>query len=320
MLLLALLSGENVSLSKEEFLANLEKQNVKYKVLGIFDRILKVETDKKAIFNDLALTHEVCEFLGNFSDAKKIDWKKVFGKKAAIRAKKIPPKLQKSGTDAEKELGEIFWRKKIKVDFKGKKILRIYLTKRKMLLGKVLWQNVEPFEKRRAHLRPFMTPISLHPKLARTMVNLAHVKKGDKVLDPFCGTGGILIEAGLIGARVYGTDIDSRLVDGCKRNLDFFYIYNKNIKVGDALQTKGKWDAIVTELPFGKSTKLTMKKKELYENFMKLLPHILKKGKYAVISCDEKKLHIPKNLKLLGHFKLYVHGTMNRYFFILWRS
>ncbi len=44
----------------------------------------------------------------------------------------------------------------------------------------------------------------MSPKLARCMVNLTGVKENDLVLDPFCGTGGILIEAGIMGARVIG--------------------------------------------------------------------------------------------------------------------
>lgn len=40
-----------------------------------------------------------------------------------------------------------------------------------------------------------------------------------KVLDPFCGTGVILQEAGLMGYGVYGTDIDERMVEYSQKNL-----------------------------------------------------------------------------------------------------
>jgi SAM-dependent methyltransferase len=78
----------------------------------------------------------------------------------------------------------------------------------------------------------------LPPKLAQTIVNLAvgsitgepvnqscepgrQPAKGKTVLDPFCGTGVVLQEAALMGYNVYGTDIDQRMVDYAKTNLDW---------------------------------------------------------------------------------------------------
>jgi len=49
------------------------------------------------------------------------------------------------------------------------------------------------------------------------MVNLSGARR--EVLDPFCGTGGVLIEAGLIGLEVYGFDIQQSMVEGCKEIL-----------------------------------------------------------------------------------------------------
>jgi tRNA (guanine10-N2)-dimethyltransferase len=39
------------------------------------------------------------------------------------------------------------------------------------------------------------------------------------LLDPFCGTGVILQEAALMGFRVYGTDIEPRMIDYTRENL-----------------------------------------------------------------------------------------------------
>src|SRR5207245_1715269 len=54
--------------------------------------------------------------------------------------------------------------------------------------------------------RPFSLPISLHPKFARALVNLARVPMAGTVLDPFCGTGGVLLEAAELGLRGVGID------------------------------------------------------------------------------------------------------------------
>lgn len=56
-----------------------------------------------------------------------------------------------------------------------------------------------------------LTPYSLLPASA----------KGRRLLDPFCGTGVILQEALLMGYEAIGTDIDARLVEYSKTNLDW---------------------------------------------------------------------------------------------------
>mgnify|MGYP002171746373 CR=1 FL=1 len=40
-------------------------------------------------------------------------------------------------------------------------------------------------------------------------------------MDPFCGTGGILIEAGLIGCKVAGSDVNWKMKNGSAINLDY---------------------------------------------------------------------------------------------------
>jgi tRNA (guanine10-N2)-dimethyltransferase len=62
----------------------------------------------------------------------------------------------------------------------------------------------------------------LPPKLAQIIINLAADQTQiSSVLDPFCGTGVVLQEALLMGYNVYGTDIEERLVDFSRTNLDW---------------------------------------------------------------------------------------------------
>ncbi len=46
----------------------------------------------------------------------------------------------------------------------------------------------------------------MHPQLARALINLCGVYKNSKVLDPFCGSGTVLVEAAIRGADCYGVD------------------------------------------------------------------------------------------------------------------
>ena len=61
----------------------------------------------------------------------------------------------------------------------------------------------------------------LPPKLAQMMLNLAQVKAGDHVLDPFCGTGVVLQEAALQNAKIHGTDLEPKMIDFSRTNLEW---------------------------------------------------------------------------------------------------
>ena len=70
--------------------------------------------------------------------------------------------------------------------------------------------------------RPFFKPVTLDPRLARLMVSLSFSGgPPSMIVDPFCGTGGIAIEASLLGLEVLASDLDSRMVEGTKSNLDW---------------------------------------------------------------------------------------------------
>ncbi len=65
----------------------------------------------------------------------------------------------------------------------------------------------------------------LPPKVARILVNLS-LGQGDPttatICDPFCGSGTVIFEALLRGARVVGSDLDPVAVQGTKDNLVWF--------------------------------------------------------------------------------------------------
>jgi tRNA G10 N-methylase Trm11 len=61
----------------------------------------------------------------------------------------------------------------------------------------------------------------LPPKLAQIIINLASPAKNSSLLDPFCGTGVLLQEALLMGLNAYGTDLEERMIDYSRKNLDW---------------------------------------------------------------------------------------------------
>lgn len=62
--------------------------------------------------------------------------------------------------------------------------------------------------------RMYLGPTSLDHELAFLMANLGLVRPGMMVLDPFVGTGSILVALAHFGAKCTGTDIDSRVLHG----------------------------------------------------------------------------------------------------------
>ena len=70
--------------------------------------------------------------------------------------------------------------------------------------------------------RPFFKPVTMDPRLARLMVSLSFSRGPPSVVvDPFCGTGGIAIEASMLGLETFASDLDSRMVEGTIANLDW---------------------------------------------------------------------------------------------------
>ncbi len=112
---------------------------------------------------------------------------------------------------------------------------------------------------RRMPLLPFQRPVSLPPRFARAAANLARVRAGDSLLDPFVGTGALLAEALLLGARGVGLDLDPAMIRGALRNLEHLGVVADRLVEGDAGRVDlgpdpATFDALVTDPPYGRAS------------------------------------------------------------------
>ncbi len=98
--------------------------------------------------------------------------------------------------------------------------------------------------------------ISMSPRLASVLLNLAGLSPGKTVLDPFCGSGTILVEALIRSYRCLGLDANAKRVKDARRNLSWAASRLKrpdyDVRVGDARNLSAamgrtKVDAVVTE-------------------------------------------------------------------------
>lgn len=146
----------------------------------------------------------------------------------------------------------------------------------------------------------------LPPKIARSMVNLVPLDPHDKLLvDPFCGSGRLLVEAVELGYRVAGVDILADQVRESKINLNSLG-FEAKIEVLDATHLSDQFhqvDAIVTEPFLGKPNLrpdqikyLVPGLQKLYLGCLKNWLNVLKSGGYVVMvfpSFDDGK-HVYK--------------------------
>jgi tRNA (guanine10-N2)-dimethyltransferase len=182
----------------------------------------------------------------------------------------------------------------------------------KVIAGKLLWQNTEDFESRKVHRWPAPHPTGTHPQLARAMVNLTGIKSGPLV-DPFCGAGGTLIEAGLMGLQPKGYDIDSELLVKAMKNLRGYGVHNFMLENEDACTLSKKIKYLVADLPYGRNTS-PHGLDALYRSFLHRLKRILVKR--AVLGFPSTVNYTPllkhAQLKILGEFDWEINRNLSK--------
>lgn len=124
-------------------------------------------------------------------------------------------------------------------------------------LGPTAWVPDSASMRARGTGRPVPHPdIALSPRLARTLVNLAGLEPGQTVLDPFCGSGTILVEAYAKSLRCLGLDSRASRVQEARENLHWSVggVTDRgyDIRKGDARDLSRvlrgtRVDAVVTE-------------------------------------------------------------------------
>ncbi|NND85911.1 MAG: methyltransferase domain-containing protein [Nitrosopumilus sp.] len=152
-------------------------------------------------------------------------------------------------------------------------------------------------------------PHELDRKMTRLMLNLVGLKEGETVCDPFCGTGTTLLEAETIGIHAIGIDFDKKMCEISKQNLKANG-YKSEVINGDfqeMLKISEKYDGIVTDLPYGRASKVSGNPEKILKKFFSILP---KRKKIAVMY--KKELGVNLKLKGLKKYEIYRHKSLTR--------
>ena len=333
-----LLSKENLKLAKEEVLSLFNINKFK-----LINNLLLLDLKNTQLADRLAYTKRIYQFLFKsnkknlIKDAKEFDWQLIYKQNFCVRIHS----LNGNTNLKEKDIASYVWRKlkNPKVNLANPKTqIEFFITKENIYCVKLIKELKHTFESRKAHKRPELHPTALNPKLARALINLAGAEK--EVVDPFCGAGGILIEAGLMNLRPIGYDLYKIMIQKTRKNLDYYKIKNYELINGDALKIKKKYDHIVTDLPYGLNTSIWTKEKSgnkkislkksnekerlknlenFYLKFLKNLRKILRKRAVVIFPhyVDYRKLIKKANLKLEKEFSQFIHGSLTRKIVVL---
>ncbi|GFU47395.1 hypothetical protein NPIL_82442 [Nephila pilipes] len=180
--------------------------------------------------------------------------------------------------------------------------------------------------------RKFIGNTTMDPLLSLVMANMALIKPGDIVLDPFVGTGGLLVAAAHFGGYVLGTDIDYLMLHGKdkpsrlnqkRREPDECILTNMkqygyesqylDVLVSDTAlpmwRCQSFFDAIITDPPYGirESTERIGTEKDYKIPEHLALNHIPSKVTYSLQDIIEDLLHFSSILlKLHGRLVFFM--------------
>ena len=333
--LLCIQSQEHPELPLAELRAVMECEEIDAEVDSITEGLVilknisrdNFESYYKILIRRLGYTHEVHEFIAKADTdtldevVADVDWSHYIDETFAVRVKRIRTELDT--VDCERRIGTLILdnSENIKVNLsKPKSLVRVvahgndlYISIERMKLNKKHFEDSKP------HKRPFFYPGSMNPKLARCMVNLSRIKEGQLLLDPFCGTGGILIEAGLIGCKLVGCDIYWKMKNGTAINLDHYGITDYRTFHLDVRELKmyEKVDSVVTDPPYGISTSTgDVDDEGIFKEFFKVIYDNMKDDAYLCMASphymDLKPMVDELGFVIVEQYGIKMHRSLTR--------
>lgn len=254
--------GRNPELSKAEIYSYLEKNNIQFKDYEIIENGFLIEIEKELncqkVIDELGGCLALGKVIVNGNEKKffkEIEEKEIYFEKEI----KFNYSIIEYSEDEENDIVQL-----VKDKFRQERLKAVY----KNIRGEISVQNGNKFagtrlnstdmsyfffrgkdwnfgilegfsdskeiEKRDMN-KPFRREkLAISPRLAKILINLSQVKKGEKLADPFCGIGVILQEALLQDINVIGIEIDKEATEHAEKNLEWLkrnYNFQANWKI-----------------------------------------------------------------------------------------
>lgn len=348
-----ILSQENETLPKAELIARLETLDIHYEIIEEYLGLIQLEVDAGIddiveLGSHLSYSHEILQTIKKTTPdelekaVETIDWKNYVKGSFKVRVKKMNQgsvhrnSLERTIGAYIKKISQqpvslenadctikLVFTDPVQVVNEHKEVSTVKYNKI-MISSSIIKQDKKHFFDTKPHKRPYFHPGSMSPKLACCMVNLAHVHEHDVVLDPFCGTGGILIEAGLRNTTIIGSDIEKHMVEGTKLNLTHEGITNFNIMWEDVrnLEFNEVVDAVAMDPPYGISTTLGGDDtKQLYNEALIAISKHLKLNGYICMASphyiDLYEVIEGTDLQIIQQHSIRMHKSLTRIITVL---
>jgi tRNA (guanine10-N2)-dimethyltransferase len=315
--LLFVLNQDHLALAQEELTCVFGK-----KPTQIDQFLALISVDNPSIGKRLALSHECYVFLSSFRITQEVSFEKQFANHCVTKI------IESIGTSSfafrfeshsnhkrygitEQQIGKQIYtllqekEKKPTVALtRPEVLLKGIVVDNTFYLGRFLYATKDSWQERRAHLRPVKKPVSLSPRLAKALVNCLGADEDEIICDPFCGTGGFLIEAGLRGKKIIGSDIDPEMVEATRENCNAFGVHPHRLDLKDAFSYSESFPYMITDLPYFKNTK-NQKNTAFYAN---VITHFFPLVKKTMILCvpDTKETLAQLDTALVDFSERYV--------------
>ncbi|MEM3832015.1 MAG: hypothetical protein QW128_00220 [Thermoprotei archaeon] len=249
-----------------ELKALCNSSGLSYNIVGVYDRIVIIRSSSELIdyvvkrasmvrlggliiFISKPIVNEIIEMMRKTTLSLPVS-------SFLVRIKRVGvPRNQVDVGKLESMLGSVIASKGFSVDLNKPKYKFVGLFGRDIFVLLLERGSVDrgKFMERRPSKRPFFHPSAMETWLARSLMNLSEAREDDIVVDPFCGTGGLLIEGCLMNIRMIGIDLNWEMCKGSLRNIRFYGLWNADIIRGDAAYIPLRYfSKIVTDPPYGK--------------------------------------------------------------------
>ena len=318
------LSGESKDMPLAEAVRCLEAETDSFEVVKSGPGYMVASFDERflpGIADRIALTHSIGLYLGEYTpdDVSGLESVVLPEGSFAVRAKRFEGMMKDVDSQGLiRRIGGILSKHNDVNLREPDTVVRMQMCDAVHLYIEQHVTDTDLLEKRKVGERPFFSPISLHPKYARALINLTGVRRGGTVLDPFCGTGGIVIEAAEMGMRAMASDFYEEMVIGCQENMDFYGLDLadfETIDIGDIGDRFHDVDAICTDPPYGRSTKTGGEDIDhIYARAGEAIPKSLREGARAGVVLPH-----PVDFDSMTLENIYlqkVHGSLSRHYHI----
>ena len=337
-------SGEHRTLPHAEIRAILQASGISFREVAASPKLLRIKADTSAldVVARRSMMYDQCGIEIASTGASKRRFLSLLQRmnltghfvnrdSFAVRSLRVGGAFKQfPRTTLERDVGEILRAKQpsIRVDLDHPDVTFLcVISSAGFLFGELTHSRLPGLvASRRPRKRPVFHPSTMPPKLARTLVNLARPPSGSRFLDPFCGVGGILLEAVAVGCRVIGMDADPRMVRGARANLRHYAAEPLGLIVGDATKMPlSVVESIVTDPPYGREASTRGRKlAALLRGFLSSARGTLFKGGLLCICCPSS-VQLSRIARAAGFEPVeshlaYVHRSLTRRILVLKRK